>query len=219
MPFPSVPSRKRSRGIHAALFGATAFVTGCDAPVDLTFFDSVESCQVEARTSSEFTAADCDEAFEQARAEHAQLAPRYETLALCEEVHGRDDCAPSEAAGVAPPVGDETAAAESEARAHQSSFSPFLAGYMIGHLANRGFGGSTAPLSNMGRPLYRETGGGIATSDGRATGFRQPGQTIVGGVDALRTPAATARTTAVMTKATVSTRGGFGAARVGSTGG
>ena len=219
MSLPPVPRRKRSHGIHAALFGATAFLSGCDEPVDLTFFDSVESCQIEAKTSSEFTAADCDKAFEQARAEHAALAPRYDSLALCEEVHGQDDCAPSEEAGVAPPAEDATAAADPAAREHQSSFSPLFAGYMLGYWANRGFGASSAPLSNIGRPLYRETGGGIATSDGRPTGFRQPGQTIATGADTLKAPATTARTTAVMTKATVSTRGGFGAARVGTTGG
>ena len=95
--------RLRSTAVRGVLLGVSAFaLAACDEPVDLTFFSDVDQCTAAAAESSEFSAGDCDRAFEQAMAEHAVLAPRYDELALCEEQHGAEACAPVEVAGGGP---------------------------------------------------------------------------------------------------------------------
>ena len=58
-------------------------------------------------------------------AEHAVLAPRYDELALCEEQHGAEACAPVEVAGGVP--GE---AAGSEAGVTQAGGSGFMPLFM-----------------------------------------------------------------------------------------
>ena len=92
--------RLRSTTVQAGLLGLSAFaLAACDEPVDLTFFDGVQACREAAAESSEFSVGDCDRSFEQALAEHAVLAPRYDELALCQEQHGEGACATAEVAG------------------------------------------------------------------------------------------------------------------------
>ncbi len=203
--------RLRSTAVRGALLGVSAFaLTACDEPVDLTFFSDVDQCTAAAAESSEFSAGDCDRAFEQAMAEHAVLAPRYDELALCEEQHGDAACAPVEVAGGVP------GEAGSEAGATQAGggvFMPLFMGYMIGNALGRSSAGGYA-----GRPVYADAKGGLFSSDGRQMGFAGPGSTVRGTPAALRAPALSAPA-APMTRATVSARGGFGAARATSFGG
>jgi uncharacterized protein YgiB involved in biofilm formation len=49
-------------------------------------YPSVDSCQ------ADYGAADCATAYREAAAEHAQTAPRYATLADCEQAHGQGYC-------------------------------------------------------------------------------------------------------------------------------
>jgi len=203
----------RSTAVRGALLGVSAFaLAACDEPVDLTFFSDVDQCTEAAAESSEFSAGDCDRAFEQAMAEHAVLAPRYDELALCEEQHGAEACAPVEVAGGVP--GGEVAGPEAAAtQASGSVFMPLFMGYMIGNALGRSSAGGYA-----GRPIYTDAKGGLFSSDGRQMGFAGPGSTVRGTPAAVRAPALRAPA-APMTRATISARGGFGAARTASFGG
>lgn len=201
--------RMRSRCVQAALIGSTAFaLAGCEEPVDLTFFQNVDACRAEAETSSEFSVADCVTAFEQAQAEHAVLAPRYDELALCEEQHGEGACGRPEEAGGAP---DAEEAGE-VAQAGGPSFMPFFMGYMIGNLMS---GNSRAVHA---RPLYADTRGNWFSTTGNRMPFKGNGTKVQANPSALRTPSLS-RVAAPMTRATVTARGGFGAARSASFGG
>lgn len=199
--------RLRSRTVRGALLGMSAFaLTACEEPIDLTFFSDVDQCTAAAAESSEFSVGDCERAFEQALAEHAVLAPRYDELALCEEQHGAEACAPVEVAGGVP--GEEPVASQAG-----MGFMPFFMGYMIGNALGR-----SSPGSYAGRPVYSDAKGGLFSSDGKKMGFAGPGSTVRGTPAAVRAPALSAPM-APMTRATVSTRGGFGAARTASFGG
>jgi uncharacterized protein YgiB involved in biofilm formation len=199
--------RLRSRTVRGALLGMSAFaLTACEEPIDLTFFSDVDQCTAAAAESSEFSVGDCERAFEQALAEHAVLAPRYDELALCEEQHGAEACAPVEVAGGVP--GEEPVASQTG-----MGFMPFFMGYMIGNALGR-----SSPGGYAGRPVYSDAKGGLFSSDGKKMGFAGPGSTVRGTPAAVRAPALSAPM-APMTRATVSTRGGFGAARTASFGG
>jgi uncharacterized protein YgiB involved in biofilm formation len=205
------PRRLRSRAVRATLLGAGAFaLSACEEPVDLTFFSDVEQCKAAAAESTEFSEGDCERSFEQALAEHAVLAPRYEDLALCEEQHGEDACAPSQVAGGAP---DPQAGAEATQAATGPSFMPFFMGYMIGNMLS-----SNRPGGYVGRPVYRDAQGQFFSSDGRKLGFTGAGTQVRGTPSQVRPPELT-RVAAPMTRAAVSARGGFGAARTTSFGG
>lgn len=199
--------RLRSRTVRGALLGISAFaLTACEEPIDLTFFSDVDQCTAAAAESSEFSVGDCERAFEQALAEHAVRAPRYDELALCEEQHGAEACAPVEVAGGVP--GEEPVASQAG-----MGFMPFFMGYMIGNALGR-----SSPGGYAGRPVYSDAKGGLFSSDGKKMGFAGPGSTVRGTPAAVRAPALSAPM-APMTRATVSTRGGFGAARTASFGG
>lgn len=210
----STRRRLRSRAVRASLLGAAAFaLTACEEPVDLTFFVDAEQCRSAAAESSEFSEGDCDRAFEQAAAEHAVLAPRYDDFALCEEQHGEGACATSQAAGgIAdglPPEGAEAA----QASGGGASFMPFFMGYMMGNMLS-----SNRPGGYAGRPVYQDAKGQFFSTDGRSFGFAGPGSKVSGYASQMQSPNLT-RVAPPMTRAVVQARGGFGAARASAFGG
>lgn len=192
-------SRKRSRSATALLMGAGAFtLAACEEPRDLTYFDNPDQCR-SAAAYSEFSAEDCDTAFEAALAEHATQAPRYDSLALCEEQHGQGVCRPPEAAGGVPD--------DPETRSAGVSYMPFIMGYMMGNMMRSGTAGYA------GRPLYRDARtGALHNSGGSRMAFAAPGSKITGTSAQIR-PVTTARPAPPMTRAMVASAGGFGAAR------
>jgi uncharacterized protein YgiB involved in biofilm formation len=204
--------RLRSTAVRGVLVGVSAFaLTACEEPVDLTFFSDVDQCTAAAAESPEFSPGDCERTFKEAMAEHAVLAPRYDELSLCEEQHGAEACAPVEVAGGVP---GEAAGAEAAAtQASGSVFMPLFMGYMIGNALSR-----SSASGYVGRPVYSDAKGGLFSSDGRRMGFAGPGSTVRATPAAVRAPALSAPA-APMTRATISARGGFGAARTASFGG
>jgi uncharacterized protein YgiB involved in biofilm formation len=192
-------SRKRSRAATALLMGAGAFtLAACEEPRDLTFFENLDQCR-SAAAFAEFTSEDCDAAFRTALAEHATQAPRYESLALCEEQHGEGVCATPENAGGAPD--------EPQTQSAGGSYMPFIMGYMMGNMMRSG------AASYAGRPLYRDARtGGLHSSGGDRMAFTAPGSKVSGTSAQIR-PVTAARPAPPMTRAAVASAGGFGAAR------
>lgn len=135
----------------------------------------------------------CEAEFAAAQQLHQESAPRYEDRALCEQEHGEGNCGES----------------ASQSGGH-SSFMPVLMGYMIGRSMDSG-------RSMAATPLYPTAAGGYASANSR---LRTPsiGTQSTLRSSAFQTPASTVRA-APMTRANVSTRGGFGSTRAVSFGG
>ncbi|SCY30717.1 DUF1190 domain-containing protein [Paracoccus tibetensis] len=181
--------RKRSRTVALTILGAAAFtVAGCrEEQVEAQAFPDLASCQAAASSGGLFTPAECDQAFAEAEALHVEAAPRYDSLAVCEEQHGQGAC------------GSEA----EQAGGSGSIFMPLLAGYLIGNMLGRGMAGTAAA-----QPMYRNAAGGY-TNAARTTSFGSNAGRAQMGTQSFARPAATAGQ-APMSRATAASRGGFG---------
>ncbi len=189
---------KRSKTVAITILGATAFaLAGCqEEQVDASAFPDLQSCTTQAQNSGAFTAQDCDAAFAEAAALHVEAAPRYDSIAVCEEQHGQGNC------------GSEATATNGGSN---SIFMPLIAGYLIGNMLS-GRGGAAAS-----QPLYKTANGKFSNAAGTSTFSNNAGSAKLGASQFAR-PAATAGK-APMSRATAMSRGGFGNAGAGRTGG
>lgn len=208
--------RKRSmrRGARAVMLGGAAFglaACGAEEQADLTYFETLEQCERNAGETFGFTVEDCAATFAEARAEHAIAAPRYDSLALCEEQHGEGVCG-TEAALVTEALDGDAVVAPEEGEVREagggSIFMPLMLGYMMGNaMSGRGW---------LGRPLYPSASrAGLYTAGGRPLGTAAPGAALRGDQALLRPATASMRP---MGRAEVAARGGFGAARTAAGG-
>lgn len=182
--------RKRSRTVALTILGAASFaVAGCrDEQVEAQAFPDLASCQAEAANGGLMTAEQCQQSFAEAEALHVESAPRYDSLAVCEEQHGAGNCG-SEAQQTGGGMG--------------GIFMPLLAGYLIGNMlggAGRGMAAS--------QPMYRNAQGGFTNAAGTSNFGSNAGRGTMSSQQFTR-PAATAGQPP-MTRATASSRGGFG---------
>ncbi|MDB6182714.1 DUF1190 domain-containing protein [Paracoccus fistulariae] len=133
--------RKRSRTVALTILGAASFaIAGCrDEQVQAEAFPDLATCEAQAKSEGLFTVDQCAEAFAQAETLHVESAPRYDSLAVCEEQHGVGNCGSEQ---------DQVSNGGSG-----SIFMPLLAGYLIGSmLGNAGRGMAAAqPMYNNGR--------------------------------------------------------------------
>lgn len=185
--------RTRSRTVALTILGAAAFtVAGCrDEQVEAQAFPDLASCQAAAGDGGLVTADQCAQAFSEAEALHAEAAPRYESLAVCEEQHGAGNC------------GSEDQQVSQGGSG--SIFMPLLAGYLIGSMLGRAGGGMAAS-----QPMYRTAQGGFTNAAGTTNFGSNAGRASMSQQNFAR-PAATAGQ-APMTRATAASRGGFGGA-------
>ena len=185
--------RKRSSRVALCILGAAAFaLAGCvEEEVDAAAFPDLASCKAAAGSGgalgqTPLTAAECDSAFAEAQAIHAQSAPRYDSLKVCEEQHGEGACGSEEQATGGSGMG--------------GIFMPLLAGYLIGNMLNRG--GAAA------QPLYRANGGGFTNAAGTSSYASNSGRGTLKAAQFDR-PATTVGKPP-MSATTVQSRGGFG---------
>ena len=183
--------RHRSRTVALSILGAAAFaLAGCkDDSVEAEAFPDLQSCKAEASRSGLMSAAECDAAFADAQALHVESAPRYDSLAVCEEQHGAGACGSEEQQ-----VGNQQGSG--------SIFMPLLAGYLIGNMLG-GRGGMAAS-----QPLYRTPDGKFTNATGSSTLSSNSGKGKMSSGLFAR-PAATVGKPP-MTRATAASRGGFG---------
>ncbi|TQS73621.1 DUF1190 domain-containing protein [Rhodobacteraceae bacterium] len=181
--------RKRSRTVALAIVGAASFaLAGCqEEEVDAQAFPDRESCHQAAQSGGMFSDAECDKAFAEAEALHVESAPRYDSRAVCEEQHGEGACG--------------TEAQATNGGGSGSIFMPLLAGYLIGNMLG-GRGMSAA------QPLYRSSDGKFTNAARTSTYSSNSGRAKMGR-SMFTKPAATAGK-APMTRATATSRGGFG---------
>lgn len=187
---------KRSRTVAITILGAAAFtLAGCqEETVDAAAFPDLNSCTNAAQNGGMFTVQDCDNAFAEAAALHVEAAPRYDSLAVCEEQHGAGAC------------GDEASATQGGSG---SIFMPLMMGYLIGNMLG-GRGGAAAS-----QPLYRTPTGGFTNAAGSSTFSSNSGSAKLGASQFNR-PAATVGKPP-MSRATAASRGGFGSSGAGRT--
>ncbi|MEI4472954.1 DUF1190 domain-containing protein [Frigidibacter sp. MR17.24] len=182
--------RKRSRAVALSILGATAFaLAGCrDETVEAEAFPDLASCKAAAEAGGVISSSDCETAFAEAQALHAEAAPRYESQQLCEEEHGVGNC------------GSEQQATGSGGG---SIFMPLIAGYLIGSMlgGNRGMAAA--------QPLYRTPDGRFTNASGTTAYSSNTGRGQLASSQFAR-PAATAGKPP-MTRAALASRGGFGA--------
>ncbi|WP_226781259.1 DUF1190 domain-containing protein [Oceaniglobus trochenteri] len=182
--------RKRSNRVALCIVGAAAFtLAGCqEEQVDAQAYPDRESCEKAALSGGLLSAEDCDKAFAEAQELHVETAPRYDSLAVCEEQHGEGAC------------GDEASATGGSGSG--SIFMPLLAGYLVGNMLSNRAGAARS------QPLYRTPGGGFAAPAGNTTYSSNSGKAKLGAGQFAR-PAATVGKPP-MTRATAASRGGFG---------
>lgn len=174
---------KRSRRVTPAILGSVislALIAGCgedDPQVDAAVFETVEQCV----QSGEYPKEECETYFQQAMADQAATAPKYESQADCEAEFGAGKCN----------QGPEISGGDGADSTHvRHSYVPMAAGFLIG--------------AAISQPLYRTYQGGkygaFATSGGTMVGSKTGRTRLYSSVVSSRP----SRTTTTMK------RGGFG---------
>lgn len=188
---------KRSKHVAIAIVGAAAFtLAGCrEEQVDATAFPDLQSCLDQSVAGGMFSRQDCETAFSDAQELHVESAPRYDSRAVCEEQHGEGAC------------GTEAAAASGGSG---SIFMPLLAGYLMGNMMSGRSGMAAA------QPLYKTSDGRFTNAARSSTFSGNSGSTKMSTSQFVR-PASTVGK-APMTRATATSRGGFGSTGAGRTG-
>ena len=190
------PARRRKRSSAVALTGlmaGSAFtLVACDDPgsatqwgdnppaavsgqkVDASSFSSLDDC----KASGDFTADQCQTAYDEAQKASAENAPKFSDQKSCEERYGVDQCVP-----------------RSQANGGGSFFTPLLTGFIIGRMLDGG--------GYRGTGLYRRNGEYYTGWGGRVNHDYATGRTTVGR-QAIDPPAAIRQAPArVQTRSTV----------------
>ncbi|MBP0484839.1 DUF1190 domain-containing protein [Sagittula salina] len=188
---------KRSRHVAIAILGAAAFtVAGCrEEQVDAAAFPDLKSCLDQAQPGGMFSTEDCETAFAEAQTLHVEAAPRYDSLAVCEEQHGEGAC------------GTEATATSGGSG---SIFMPLLAGYLMGNMLGGRSGLAAA------QPLYKNSDGRFTNAARTSTFSSNSGSTKMSTNQFVRPTSTMGKTP--MSRATAASRGGFGSTGAGRTG-
>ncbi|MBT9383801.1 DUF1190 domain-containing protein [Pseudooceanicola sp. CBS1P-1] len=185
--------RKRSRKVALAIVGAASFaaLAGCrEDQVDAQAFPDLQSCKAASNNSGLFSVQECETAFADAQQLNVETAPRYDSKATCEQEHGEGNCE------------SEAQAMGNEGGGMGSIFLPLMAGYLIGNM----MGGRTGMAA--AQPLYKTANGKFTNAAGTAAYSSNSGKAKLN--SSLFKKPQTTLGKAPMTKATLSSRGGFG---------
>lgn len=188
---PIAPKRKRSRHATVLLAGAALLtLAACqDERVDAEAFPDLQSCLAAAKDNSLwFTEDDCRQNFAAAEQEYIETAPRYDSLAVCEEQHGVGNC------------GSDPVAQQGGGGGFGGIFLPLFMGYMMGQMMSRG--------GISSQPMVPNAQGGYSTPKGDQSFASNRGAGKVAPATFNRAP--TTMGQPPMTPAQVSQRGGFG---------
>lgn len=202
-PLPAPKRRKRSSAMAlTSLMAGSAFtLAACDDPgsatqwgdnppaaasgknVDASSFASLDEC----KASGDFTADQCQTAYDEAQKASAENAPKFSDQQSCEERYGVDQCVP-----------------RSQANGGGSFFTPLLTGFIIGQALNNMGGGY------RGAPMYRDrdgtyySGSGYPVSRDYLSGRSRVRQ------DSFDAPSRYEAPARVQSRSSVISRGGFG---------
>lgn len=186
----------KSRLLMGVVLGTSAFaLAACqEEKSETAIFDRDWDCYADGQELPFDMAPDqCNDLMAEAKAEHAESAPRYNALDVCEEEHGEGNCQ-------ADPAATEAGGG--------SSFMPFFMGYMVGNMLNNG------QSSYASRPLISTKSGSYATTDGKVKVNGLNGRTQVSNRSLTAKPKTTLGKPP-MTRSTVRSSGGFGRTSTG----
>lgn len=199
-------TKSSGRVITLSLMGASLFaLAACkEDQMQATVMKDVQACM-----NVGVSQAECESQMSAAQTEHHRSAPRYDSVALCEEEHGKGNCDA--------PVANNNGGG--------SVVMPLMAGFIAGQmLSNMSSGSNRAQEDERRRssggviaPIYSSSSGGYSTANGNVRTQGLSGQTTTRASALAKAPTTAGK--APMTRATVSSRGGFGAARAGGFGG
>lgn len=190
---------KRSTSARLILMvpAASLALAGCgEKPAEVQVFNTPDECAAYYNPPAE-----CKAAFDEAKALHPQVAPRYTSKQACESDFGAGMCETA-------PVLAATENGSTQTQQSSGFFMPMMMGFMAGQMLNRG-GAMTAPQQQTAsatrnsvptQPLYK-------SRDDRST-FRTATNTAV----ATQPGLTSIKPSAVQPKpAMLARRGGFGA--------
>lgn len=186
---------KRSRVAMAGLVGFAALtLSACnEEKTEASVFSSEAECRADAaKPDSWWTESECAASFAQAQDRHLNNAPRYDAKEVCEEQHGVGMC--------------ESDVTQAGGGSSSSIFMPLMAGYFLGNMMN-----NNSNNYQSSRPVYPAATGGYRTADGKTKVSSLSGKTSFAASSFK--PAAKTINKPAMSKASVSSRGGFGASR------
>jgi uncharacterized protein YgiB involved in biofilm formation len=189
--------RKRSRTVALTILGAASFaIAGCrEEQVEAQAFPDLASCEAAASNGGLYTVDQCKASFAEAEALHVESAPRYDSLAVCEEQHGEGNCGSEESQMTG-------------GGGMGGIFMPMLAGYLIGNM----LGGAGRSMA-ASQPMYRTPDGKYTNAARSSTFSTNTGKASMGS-NMFARPAATVGQ-APMSRATAASRGGFGSSSAG----
>jgi len=155
---------KRSRNLRLSLMAVAipAGLMGCEPsqPTGVVL-NSIEDCRAQ-----QVDVVQCESAYNQARAEHARVAPRFDDQVQCTQDFGNCE------------------AVQEEGR---TSYIPPMGGFLLGYALGGGLNSNGNRGIAGGAPLYRDARGGYMNSSGDAVS-RQPG-TVTGRRGSIAPPA------------------------------
>lgn len=199
-----VPRRRYASGVPLPLaLGGLGMVaglslTGCtpDAPADLADapFSSVAEC-----TAAGYPQGLCAAGYRTAAQEHETTAPRFDSLAACQEDWGSESCAP--AADNAAPPGDGSTQRGSSGML----FAPALAGFVLGRSLQGNYARDCRRDADCDRDYRLGRHGGGAGYIGQPLYRDRTGRTV-----AMQLTRGGPRLTPVAVNSRTVARGGFG---------
>ncbi len=172
---------KRSKSIKLVVMATTTVTLGaCSQEPDVE--GRVYKSEAECQSDSYFAGETCTDIIKAGEEIHQAAGPRYNTLSLCSDQHGAENCVPAQSGST-------------------NFYTPLVAGYFAARLADN------ALNRNSIRPLYPERGSKrYYTSGGYYVGNYGGGSWRTYN-DAVKTPPKPAK---VQTRTSVASRGGFG---------
>lgn len=154
---------KRSTNLRLTLMAVVmpAALAGCEPPAPTgVVLNSIEDC-----SGQQVEVSQCEAAYNEARAKHASVAPRFDDRVQCSEEFG--NCEVVEEAG-------------------RTAYMPPMGGFLLGYALGGGFSGGNRGVAG-GAPLYRDARGGYLNAYGD-TVSRQRG-VVTGARGNIATPA------------------------------
>lgn len=146
---------KRSRQVTPAILGSVmslTLMTGCGEPQeDATVVQNIEQCVA----AGQYTQVECQLFYDQAKAQHQEVAPQFESKEDCEAEFGVGNC---EALGGGSTTTD-AGFSQTTVVHHHSNFVPVMAGVMIGQAISQPLyrpyhnGSYGAFMTNRGMPV------------------------------------------------------------------
>jgi len=172
---------KRSRMLYLGVLGTVGALSGCTEEQPAMVFNSLDECKASAIT----TPAVCQEGYDQALKNHGTTAPRFTSIADCEQDFGPGKC---------------------QALTHSGSdtgsfFVPAFTGFMVARLLqNQNSGQYYSSSGYWGQPLYRTRNDSFGT-------WRTSDNATISGTGRVSVPSEVAHPA---TRAVTMSRSGFG---------